>query len=951
MQAFFACLVYISAVHTSIPSYPITSMTNRRVTALLLACLFTLSSAGQTAGWPQTATPDYQPLPIDRGASALQQTLRKLGTRASMMMIVAHPDDEDGGMLAYESRGQGARVALLTLNRGEGGQNVMSNDLEDQLALVRTQELLAAGRYYGVDQYFTRVADFGFSKTLEEALDTWGKQRVLYDVVRAVRLYRPLVLTAVFVGGITDGHGQHQVSGEMEQEVFTAAGDPNVFPDQIKDGLLPWNPQKVYGRVPTFSISPKGMYDYATGKWAPVRFYDYVNKTWTNAVPSTTLTIKEGKYDPALGASYIQVARQGLGYQKSQNDGTGIPLPGEYNVPYHRYGSRVAAPAQEQSFYDGIDTTIPGIATLAKGRHPFLTEGLAAIAAAVNQANKTYNPQQPEKLVPVLAQGLKQTQSLIEQLKTSPLGAEEKYNIDHELQVKAGQFNSALIQALGLQFAAVVAPANPDRHRSPFAVDAQDTLTVAVPGQSFGVTAYFANPSPVPVTIRELTLDPTGGSKAAWKISSPSTPAGPLTANARLTQDWKLTVPDDAQPTRACFHRKSIEQSYYDLDSVHCLDYPLPPYPLEVWAELTVDGVPVRLGQVVQTVQHIVGTGGVYQPLLLVPPLSVAATTSAGIIPLAQTTPAAVNFRLRANVKAQGDLHLDLPKGWQSDPAAIPLALDAGSTKTVTFHITPHALEPKAYPVKPVAGTFTQGYEPVGYAGLRPYNYYPAAPYKLVGVDVKLAPNLRIGYVMGTGDDVPQALESMGAAVHLLQPADIAGGNLSTWDVIVLGIRAYANRSELAANNGRLLDYVKQGGVVIVQYNTREYDHNYGPYPLDLTGDPEKVVDEANKVQLLLPENPLLNWPNKITPDDFAGWVEERGHSFMHSWGPQYQALTETHDEGQDPQKGGLLCAKYGKGSYIYVAYALYRQLPEGVPGAYRLFANLLSLPKAPSKP
>ncbi len=310
----------------------------------LIAALF-VTAAPLSAQTPIdssiAATPNYQPLRVDRGAAALQQSLRKLSTRASLMMIVAHPDDEDGGMLTYESRGQGARVALLTLTRGEGGQNIMSNDLWDQLALVRTQELLAAGRRYGVDQYFTRVADFGFSKTLEEALAVWGHERVLYDCVRAVRLNRPLVLTAVFVGGITDGHGQHQVSGEMAQEVFKAAGDPNVFPDQIKAGLLPWTPLKVYARVPSFSISPKGMYDYATGKWAPVRFYDYVDGKWTDAVPTTNVTIHEGAYDPALGESYIQLGREGLGQQKSQNGGTGIPLPGAFDVPYHRYGSRV----------------------------------------------------------------------------------------------------------------------------------------------------------------------------------------------------------------------------------------------------------------------------------------------------------------------------------------------------------------------------------------------------------------------------------------------------------------------------------------------------------------------------------------------------------------------------------------------------------------------------------
>src|ERR1700734_2582183 len=400
----------LSRITTLILSYAIASklpMTFCRTPTLTLT--LTLAAAVLVAATPlpaQTptataiaATPDYQPLPADRGSAALQQSLRKLATRASVMMIVAHPDDEDGGMLTYESRGQGARVALLTLNRGEGGQNIMSNDMEDQLALVRTQELLAAGRRYGVDQYFTRVADFGFSKTLEEAFAVWGKERVLYDVVRAVRLNRPLVLTAVFVGGITDGHGQHQVSGEMAQEVFKAAGDPSVFPDQIKAGLLPWTPLKVYARVPSFSVTPKGMYDYATGKWAPVRFYDYVAGKWTNAVPTTTLKISEGAYDPAIGSSYIQLSREGLSQQKSQNGGTGIPLSGTFDVPYHRYGSRVPTPATEHSYFDGIDTSLAGIASLASGQHPFLTVGLRQIAASVDQA--THVSLQPAKLVPL----------------------------------------------------------------------------------------------------------------------------------------------------------------------------------------------------------------------------------------------------------------------------------------------------------------------------------------------------------------------------------------------------------------------------------------------------------------------------------------------------------------------------------------------------------------------
>ena len=875
------------------------------------------------------------------------------------MMIVAHPDDEDGGMLTYESRGQGARVALLTLNRGEGGQNIMSNDLWDQLALVRTEELLAAGRRYGVDQYFTRVADFGFSKTLDEALSVWGHERVLYDVVRAVRLNRPLVLTAVFVGGITDGHGQHQVSGEMAQEVFKAAGDPTVFPDQIKAGLLPWTPLKVYARVPSFSVTPKGMYDYATGKWAPVRFYDYVAGKWTNAVPTTTLTIPEGDYDPVLGSSYIQLAREGLGLQKSQNGGVGIPLPGAFGVAYHRYGSRTAAPDAEHSYFDGIDTSLVGIASLAHGQHDFLTAGLQQIAASVAQASRTFSPSHPQELVPLLAAGLTQTQLLMQKVKACDLSAEEKYNVLHELAVKEAQFNGAIVEALGVTLTAVVAPANPDHGRSGFAADAQDTFTTAIPGQAFGVTAFLSNPSDVPLRIRSISLRSTG--VGDWHVALTTPLNGGLEANQRQAADFRVTVPLDANMTKACFHRKDVEQPYYDLDSVACLDHPLPPYPLEAWLELTVDGVNVRVAQAVQTVQHVVGRGGVYEPLVVAPAISVAATATAGIIPLGgdkRPQPSMFAFAAMSRRRRRAVCTWICPPGGNPRRNQHFTARKDSDEQILSFAVKPQNLAPASYSITSIADyqghQYTHGYQTVGYPGLRPYNYYQPGPYKLVGVDVKLAPGLKVGYVMGTGDDVPQSLESMGVRVHLLQPAEINAGNLAAYDVIVLGIRAYAARPELAASNARLLDYVKQGGVLIVQYNSREYDHNYGPYPISLSGDPEKVVDETGPVQILQPQNPLFSWPNRITAADFQGWVEERGHSFMHSWDPHYQALTETHDPGQDEQKGGLLYTRYGHGAYVYIAYALYRQLPEGVPGAYRLFANLLSLPKAqpaPSKP
>ena len=396
-----------------------------------------------------------EPLPQDEGAVALAQTLKKLGTRASLMLIVAHPDDEDGGMLTYESRGQGARVAMLTLNRGEGGQNLMSADFEDALGLVRTQELLAADRYMGVDQMFGTVVDYGFSKTKEEAFAKWGRERVLYDVVRAVRLNRPLVVAGVFVGGVTDGHGHHQVSGELAQEMLAMAGDPKVFPDQIAQGLAPWTPLKVYARVPFAKVTKDGMYDYATNKYLPTRFYNYVTKTWSTEIPKANVVVPEGEYSKLLGMSYVQFARKGLALQKTQIGGNVRLAPaGKYDVGYTRYGSRVNVPEQETGFFEGVDVTLAGMASLAPDA-AFLPAELARIQELVARAAAEFSMEAPERTAPALAEGLKAVDGLIAKVSASGLSSNgEDECAVHELRVKRVQFNQALVEALGLRLTA-----------------------------------------------------------------------------------------------------------------------------------------------------------------------------------------------------------------------------------------------------------------------------------------------------------------------------------------------------------------------------------------------------------------------------------------------------------------------------------------------------------------
>jgi len=885
-------------------------------------------------------------IPANQGATALWQSLVKLKTRASLMMIVAHPDDEDGGMLTYESRGVGAHVAMLTLTRGEGGQNLMSADFDGALGLVRTQELLAAGRYMGIDQMWGTEVDFGFSKTKEESLENWGRDRVLYDAVRAVRLYRPLVVTAVFIGGITDGHGQHQVSGEMAQEVFDAAGDPKVFPDQIAAGLLPWKPLKVYARVPFFSVSAKGMFDYATNKYAPARFYNYVTKEWTNEAPKANVTIPEGDYSPVLGLSYLQFARTGLGLQKTQNGGMGLPAAGEFDVPYHRYGSRVKTGETEKNFFDGVDVSLEGMASLAAsspaGETAFLGDGLAKIDGLVKQAMEAYTIAAPEKTAPFLREGLQATDALIAQVKASKLTAQEKYDLLHELKVKRVQFNDALVEALGLSLRAQVAGKGGG---GPFARfgDGADTFVTAVPGQSFGVQVQVVGGTEVPVTVTKVSLVRADGAAQDQEVKEL------LKKDKAYGEVRPVTLSDSEPVTQPPFARASAEQAYYDVKDPAMRNASLPLPALTAWVTVDYDGVAIRLGQVVQTLHRMTGQGTVYEPLVVAPAISVAVSPAAGVVPLTEKT-LTVTARVRSNVKgaAAGTVKVELPQGWTAAPerAEFSLAKD-GDEEEVRFVVTPGKMTETAYTMTAVATfagrEYREGYKTAGYAGLLPENLYRPATYQARGVEVKIAPGLRVGYLPGTGDEVQASLENLGVHATTLTMADVAGGKLSGYDVVVLGVRAYAAHPGLAAANAQLLNYAKNGGLVIVQYNTNQID--LGPYPVAL-GDAEKVVDERSPVRLLEPQSAVLSWPNRITEQDFDGWVEERGHSFMESWDPQYQAPLETHDPGQDPQKGGLLVAKTGKGAYVYLAYALYRELPEGVPGAYRLFANLLSLGK-----
>ncbi len=860
-------------------------------------------------------------------------------------------------MLAYESRYIGARTALLTLNRGEGGQNAMSTDFYDALGLLRTQELLQSDRFYGVRQFWGTVIDYGFSKTREEALEKWGYQRVLSDTVRVVRMTRPLVITSVFVGAPTDGHGNHQVAGQMAQEVFNAAGDPNSFPEQIRAGLRPWKPLKVYARVPFFApTKDKKIYDYATDQYVPIRFYDYVNKTWMSQTPATNVNVPEGTQNPATGLTALQMGRQGWGYQKSQNGGGTLPTPNLYSAPYHRYGSRVEAKENEQSFYDGIDVSLHGIASLSTGGDTgFLSDQLRDLSSCVERALDQYRPDKPAAIAPILAAGLKLNGDLLERVRSSTLSEPGKSDIEFELQEKLDRFEKALTLALGISFQATVVP---DKEPTgPFAAfgGAPATFTIAIPGQHFTVQTHLLNSGPETLNIGNITVGASDGK--GWQISGDTAKAAAdLASQKELREKFHVAVPEDATPVRPYFQRPDEEQPYYNLTDERFRNLSFAPYPLFASARIQFQNVAWDLRQVVETNSRVDNIGNELNPLLIEPAISVSVSPAAGAVPLASKT-FAFTCTLHSNVKglAKGVLRLTLPAGWHSDPASYPFSFARdGDGSTVSFKITPGSVEPNHYEIRAVADYnnkhYAEGYRLVGYAGLRPYPYFRPATYQATGVDVKTAPGLRIAFFPGTGDDVPQALEDLGLHVTTLSGEVLADGDLSSFDAIVLGVRAYSVRPELRTFNSRLLEYVKGGGVLIVQYNLQNFDDQYGPYPFALGSNPQKVVDENSNVQILAPANPVLNWPNKITEADFKGWQEERGHGFMATFGAPYQALFEMHDPGQLPQRGGMLIARYGKGLYIYDALALYRQLPAGVPGAYRILANLVSVGKNPMR-
>ena len=820
---------------------------------------------------PVLALEPLYPLREDQGAIGLRQTLRRLESPYRVLHIVAHPDDEDGGTLTYLSRGLGADVTIASITRGESGANLVTADFFDALGVLRTLEYRRAAQYYGARLRFSRFADFGYSKSLGETLRNWDKEQVLADLVRIIREEKPHVVLARFQGGPRDGHGHHQAAGLLAQQAYHAAGDASRFRDEAA-GAEPWQPLKLY------SDNRREGDDWTVG-------------------------IDSGVYDPLLGRTYAQMAREGLRFQRSQGAGSAIAEPGPSVRRYKLLASEVGMAEREESIFERLELELPG-----------------KLVEAIGEARKAYRADDPSACVPALLKGLRAVR-LLRRTSDSPT-----------LERKQAHLQTAIRQALGVRLDFLVEPAEKPAGRFS-AFRPYETFTVAAPGETFEVSVHpragAGNLEPGKISIRA----PSG-----WAVSK--------TAENR----YRIKVPEDAASSAVHWRRESVWDASYEIAQGGRWGLALPEPPLVAEATYWIEGTPVRVEAMAATSYLDAERVQRRRGLSVGPAVSVEFPTDAGVLPdAARSYRAPVRLRNNASRAVRGELRLDLPPGWRSVPETLPFSFEKeGEDLEIMLEVRPSGAATETYSLRAVASydgrESSSGFQRISYPGLETAYLSRPAVHQVRIIEVKTAPGQHIGYVMGTGDAVPQTIRQLGAEVTLLDSDALASGDLSRYDTIILGIRAYAARQDLKAHNARLLEYVERGGVLVVQYNTPEYDNNYGPYPYRMTRRPEEVSEEDSPVRILDSEDPVFTWPNHITLGDFDGWVEQRGSKFLVEWDSRYKALLETHDTGQAPQQGGWLVARHGKGLYVYCAYAWYRQLPYAVPGAVRIFANLISL-------
>ena len=807
------------------------------------------------------------------GAPGLYQQLERLRVVGSVLMIAAHPDDENTALLAYCAQGRKLRTGYLSLTRGEGGQNLIGDEQGDLLGVIRTQELLAARRIDGAEQYFTRAIDFGFSKTAEETLAKWGRQEVLSDVVWVIRRFRPDVILLRFSGTPRDGHGHHQASSILGQEAFKLAADPKAFPEQLQS-VQPWQAKRLLWNGFSFTRQQERELDKTPDR----------------------LMVDTGEYSPVLGMSYGELAGLSRSQHRSQGFGSAERKGTLPNYLFH-YGGEPA----KQDFFDGVEVTWRRI------------PGGEAVDRALAEALAAYAMESPEKTLPALLRARKLAAAL-----------------DHpDAKRKLKEFDEAIAQAAGVW------------------VDVSAARALATPGSEVGLSLTAVNRGKARVRLAGVSLEGIP--------NAPAFAASGLSSNQPYTAQARLQIPVSQALSQPLQLREPRQGNLYTISNPLDIGRAESPALLTARFRLEVEGEAIEIERPVENRYVDRVRGELTRPFVIVPAVSLR--VSGTPLLFASAEPRQVQVEVRANAAAaSGMVSARAPAGWQVSPAAAPFALtEAGQVATVQFRVTPPA-RPGRGEIRMSAKTngseWSSTVAMINYEHIPPQEVLRPAAAKVMREDVKVAAK-RVGYVMGAGDLVPEALKEMGCEVTLLSATDLAQGDLRRFDAIVTGVRAWNVREDLRAAHARLKEYMEKGGTLVVQYNTLDGGpgggdpgglKNIGPYPLRIGRD-RTTVEEA-PVEFLLPDHRLLRAPNHITQADFDGWVQERALYFPSEWDPRYEAVLETHDPGEPARKSGLLYARVGQGAYVFTSFVWFRELPAGVAGAYKMFANIVSAGK-----
>jgi LmbE family N-acetylglucosaminyl deacetylase len=815
----------------------------------------------------------------ERGAVALAELIDGLAVTTRVLMIGAHPDDEDTRLITWLSRGRHVETAYLSLTRGDGGQNLIGNELGEALGAIRSEELLSARRVDGAHQFFTRAYDFGFSKDSAEALRHWPRAELLGDIVAVVRQFRPHVIVSVFSGTSRDGHGQHQVAGLLAQEAFAAAVDSARYPRATHGA--PWSAKKLYRAT----------------------FFD---------PQSGTFRYNVGEYDPLLGRSYAEIAAESRSQHRSQAFGT-LQRKGAAISSVRRLASRVNAqvPAeQERSLFEGIDTTLFRLVSESCGRPRARVDSLAA---AVAGAARAYDARDPAPSRRALA-GVQRMLGTLSPGGRPQCAGDGENDAEASLRTFGRRLDRALLIAAGV------------------AVEAEVPREIVALGDSTSATVRVFNRGPSPVVVRRAGDREAGVTVAPDSVASLTVP---FRAPVRSTPFWL------EQPRRTDFYSSDGALQRAPADSAR-RDSSVP-------LQIAVEGATAGVAAPVVFRYADPVKGDLSRPLAFAPAVSMTLDAYAGYARAGTPLSREVRVTLRSADTKPRDVvvSLDLPKGLTVDSATRSVTMPAyDAVRTIVFTVHGQLPVGRARITARATSngqTFANGYQLIDYDHIRPIRIYRDATLDLESVDVKLPAEASVAYVQGVGDNSAPVLRQLGIRVTMLDPATIPSTSLRQFSAIVVGPRAYESSEALVANNAQLLEYVRKGGTMVVQYGQTEMQ-NAGimPYPITLSRPADRVTDEASPVQITDPASKVLRGPNRITQGDFDGWLQDRSLYMPRTFDARYAAPLATHDPNEPDNRGAVLVAPLGEGTYVYTTLAFFRQLPAAVPGAARLFVNLI---------